>query len=76
MMTHWKTLFEDEIGMRHIRAERSEDATLRVSAPIAGTALEVEIVAETLGQLKQRLIEDGEFTEEQADEITNRIMFH
>lgn len=77
-MIHWKTLFDGDIGMRHVRIERGDDSksTLRVSTLVTGTALENEITAESLGQLKERLIEDGEFTEEQATEVINRIMFH
>lgn len=77
-MVLWKTLFSGDIGLRHVRVDRGSDAksTLRVSTMVTGTAIENEITGESLGQLKERLVEDGEFTEAEATEIINKIMFH
>jgi hypothetical protein len=74
-MTQWTKVYDDEIGKRRVIAEQGGDSAFRVIANAPETTLEFEIVGETLGQLKRRLVEDGEFTEEEASQIANKFIY-
>jgi len=73
-MSEWKTIYEDEVGMRHVKVDKGNGSLLRARILVTGTAIEIEIDAATPGQLKQRLVEDGEFSEQEASAIIEKVM--
>jgi len=75
-MTRWYRVFDGQIGLRRIRVEQASDDTLRAYTTMTDAPFEVEIISKTLGELKHHLMEEAEFSEEDASEIVNRVMYH
>jgi len=75
-MTRWYRVFDGQIGLRRIRVEQANDDTLRAYTTMTDAPFEVEIISKMLGELKHHLMEEAEFSEEEASEIVNMVMYH
>ena len=69
----WVPIYIAVVGKRKLKVERNDCACLRIITTACGTEEEIIINANTPGQLEDRLIVYGQFTEAQAAFIMHKI---
>lgn len=74
-MDRWKAIFKGMIGTRPVKIERGNGGgMIRVCTSAPGATNPIKISAATSGELGERLISYGAFTESQAKEIIGKIL--
>jgi len=73
-MFEWKTLFQVEIGIRLVKVEKGGGNVLRLTTATPDMEDPARVRAPSPGILKEKMIRRCFFSEEEADEITQRIM--
>jgi len=75
-MNNWKTVYHGDIDLRRVRIELGAGTTVRLHTAAPGTNIDMTVEADSPGELEERLVESGLFTELQADQIIRLVSHH
>lgn len=74
-MTQWKPIFTGMIGMRRVQVEAGDSGLYRVTTFHRGTEITMQVHGDTPGDLEQNLREQGLFSDAEAEEIAQKIVY-